>query len=194
MQRHPPMPPRKPGKLLMWSSHRMSTSSLILIPSGLLWSKNWWSRSSLSLPSFVPLMVLEMSTAWSLEKWASDKPDSSVVTQIEHLSFHANPVEIPEWSVASIFPFSWYLNSKWQMSFFPQAPGHLLTDVSLSPCRQTHLEKSILTAQCSFYRGPKNHGYHTYTSLAMAITWGVELALAFTPGDLLWGVSRSSPT
>ena len=26
------------------------------------------------------------------------------------------------------------------------------------------------------------------------MTWGVELALALTPGDLLWGVSRSSPT
>ena len=33
-----------------------------------------------------------------------------------------------------------------------------------------------------------------FDKLAMAMTWGVELALALTPGDLLWGVSRSSPT
>ena len=85
-----------------FSTYRIFTSSRILIPSGLLWSKNWWSRSSLSLPSLVPWMVLGKIP---LGNWGSPVPDSPIVAQIEHLGLHANPVKIPECSVACVFLF-----------------------------------------------------------------------------------------
>ena len=77
-----------------------------------------------------------------------------------------------------------------QYLFLFKVPGHLLADVSLSPCWKTHLVgKYIFTAYTAIFEGSRY-----CMRLAMAITCGVELALAFTPGDLLWGVSRSSPT
>ena len=87
------------------------------------------------------------NTTWLLGNWACSVPDSPVVAQIEHLGLHANPVKIPEYSVACVFSFAGNLNHQWSISFLFQVPGHLLADVSLSPCWKTHLvAKYILTA------------------------------------------------
>ena len=94
-----------------------------------------------------PLDGPRKNTTWLLENWACSVPDSPVVTQIEHLGLHANPVKIPECSVACVFSFAGNLNHQWSISFLFQVPGHLLADVSLSPCWKTHLvAKYILTA------------------------------------------------